>query len=295
LKNPIYCGVLQQGKSQRVNYKVKIQRSVPEEEWVVVQNHHEAIITAEEFETVQRLLAKDTRVAPGEERLYLFGGLLICGDCGRNMIRRTNSYKGEKTVFYICASYNKKKDQCTRHSIKEDVLVKLIKDSLKMYCEMTDAIRTAVDYLKESRLDTQTLVQHDDLILELRNKLNKYYKLLHSLSGNLANGIITKQDYTLLRERYQNEIEYLQASIEKQEEYIEDLLDNKFMCEEWVETFLEKPSMEELDRDVLLHYIEKIKVYEDKRIEIIYRFQDELVVASRIAGKIEKSRREVAV
>ena len=295
LKNPIYYGVLQQGKSQRINYKVKVQRALPMEEWVIIEDHHEGIGTNEEFETVQMLLAKDTRVAPGENKLYLFGGLLMCGDCGSNLIRRTNSYKGEKTVFYICASYNKKKDQCSRHSIREDVLINLVTDSLKMYCEMTDAIRSAVAYLKDNSLDTQVLVQHDDMVLELRNKLNKYYMLLHSLSGNLANGIISKEDYSLLREKYQEEIKNLEVNIEKQEDYIEDLLNNKLMCEEWVDAFLEKPSLGELDRDMLLQYIEKIKVYEDKKIEIVYRFQDELVVAARLAEQIGKTKKEVAV
>lgn len=61
LKNPIYYGVLQQGKSQRINYKVKVQRALPKEEWVIFENHHEGIVTKEEYETVQMLLAKDTR------------------------------------------------------------------------------------------------------------------------------------------------------------------------------------------------------------------------------------------
>lgn len=295
LKNPIYYGVLQQGKTQRINYKVKVQRALPQEEWVIFENHHKEIVTKEEFETVQMLLAKDTRIAPGENRLYLFGGLLTCGDCGSNLIRRTTSYKGEKTIFYICASYNKKKDQCTRHSIREDVLIKLVTDSLKIYCEMTDAIRSAVAYLKENSFDTQILVQHDDVVLGLRNKLNKYYKLLHSLSGNLASGIISKDDYTLLRERYQVEIKNLETNIEKQEEYIEDLLDNKLMCEEWVKMFLEKPNLGELDRDMLLQYVDRIKVFEDKKIEIIYKFQDELVTAARLAEQIGKVKEEVAV
>ena len=244
LKNPIYYGVLQQGKSQRINYKVKVQRALPKEEWVIFENHHEGIVTKEEYETVQMLLAKDTRIAPGENRLYLFGGLLSCGDCGSNL---------------------------------------------------TDAIRSAMEYLKENSLDTQTLIQHDDQILELRNKVNKYYKLLHSLSGNLASGVISRDDYALLRERYQTEIKSLESNIEKQEEYMEDLLENKLLCEEWVNTFLEKPSLGDLDRDMLLQYVEKINVFEGKKIEIVYRFQDELVTAARLAEQIGKTKQEVAV
>lgn len=293
LKNPIYYGVLQQGKSQRINYKVKIQRTLPEEEWVVIKNHHNGIISEEEFKTVQQLLEKDTRVAPGENRLYMFGGLLVCGDCGSNLIRRSISYKNVKTIFYICGSYNKKKDLCTRHSIKEEVLIKLITDSLQMYCKTTDAVKKAVDYLNSHSLDTQMLIQQDDLVLELRNKLNKYYKLLHSLSGSLAKGVISKEDYILLRKRYQAEIKSLELSIEKQESYIEDLLKNKLMCEEWVQAFLEKPDLGKLDRDMLLQYISKIKVYENKKIEIVYKFRDEIAVAKRLAEKIEKTKQEV--
>ena len=67
---------------------------------MIFENHHEGIVTKEEYETVQMLLAKDTRIAPGENRLYLFGGLLSCGDCGSNLIRRTTVIK-EKRQFFI--------------------------------------------------------------------------------------------------------------------------------------------------------------------------------------------------
>lgn len=83
--------------------------------------------------------------------------------------------------------------------------------------------------------------------------------------GNLASGVISRDDYALLRERYQTEIKSLESNIEKQEEYMEDLLENKLLCEEWVNTFLEKPSLGDLDRDMLLQYVEKINVFEGKK------------------------------
>ena len=44
-----------------------------------------------------------------------------------------------------------------------------------------------------------------------------------------------------------------------------NLLENKLLCEEWVNTFLEKPSLGDLDRDMLLQYVEKINVFEGKK------------------------------
>lgn len=110
LRNPIYIGTLEQGKTSRVNYKVKEQRRNPEEKWSVKENNHKPIIEKSTFDLVQQLLEKDMRVAPGKEANYMFAGLLECGDCGRNLIRRKKSYKGEETVSYICTTYNRGKD-----------------------------------------------------------------------------------------------------------------------------------------------------------------------------------------
>ena len=74
-----------------------------------------------------------------------------------------------------------------------------------------------------------------------------------------------------------------------------DLLENKLLCEEWASTFLEKPSLGDLDRDMLLQYVERINVIEEKKIEIVYKFQDELMAALRLAEQIGKTRQEVAV
>lgn len=285
LKNPIYCGDLEQGKSRRVNYKVKIQRDIPKEQWAVVENHHDAIIDRSSFNLIQLLNRKDTRIAPGEEKLYLFGGLLFCGDCGRTMIRRIKHYREKEKVYYICTTYNRQKG-CSRHSIKEDDLVSIIQNGLKLYGQMTDAVREAVSFLKKHQINVQTLVQRDDLVLKLRRELEKYYKLVHSLSGSLANGIINKQDYKLLHDKYQDRIRELEEDIEHQETYIEELIENKLLCGQWAEQFLKKPDIGVLDRDTLVHYIEKIVVYEDKRIEIVYRFQDELTAAARISENI---------
>lgn len=285
LKNPIYCGDLEQGKSQRVNYKVKIQRDIPKEQWAVVENHHDAIIDRSSFNLIQLLNRKDTRIAPGEEKLYLFGGLLFCGDCGRTMIRRIKHYREKEKVYYICTTYNRQKG-CSRHSIKEDDLVSIIQNGLKLYGQMTDAVREAVSFLKKHQIDVQSLVQRDDLVLKLRRELEKYYKLVHSLSGSLANGIINKQDYKLLHDKYQDRIRELEEDIEHQETYIEELIENKLLCGQWAEQFLKKPDIGVLDRDTLIHYIEKIVVYEDKRIEIVYRFQDELTAAARLSENI---------
>ena len=109
-----------QGRQRVKSYKIHIQERVPEEDWFIVENTHEAIIDREIFDKVQGLLKRDTRTAPKAKQLYLFSGFLKCADCGRAMSRIAS--KGIY-VYYQCGTYKSlSKKACTMHSIKSDRL-----------------------------------------------------------------------------------------------------------------------------------------------------------------------------
>ena len=65
LKNPIYIGTLEQGRVTTPTYRVKRQVNRPRSEWAIVENNHDAIIERNDFETIQRVLALDTRTSVG--------------------------------------------------------------------------------------------------------------------------------------------------------------------------------------------------------------------------------------
>ena len=52
LKNEIYTGVMVQGKERTLNYKVKKRIKVSKEDWIRVEDTHEAIITKADFAVV---------------------------------------------------------------------------------------------------------------------------------------------------------------------------------------------------------------------------------------------------
>lgn len=87
LKNPLYIGVMVQGKTGRPNYKIKKLMEKPEDEWIRVPGAHEPIISEVDFRTVSGLLRRDTRIAVQKKTVYPFSGLLFCADCKQNMLR----------------------------------------------------------------------------------------------------------------------------------------------------------------------------------------------------------------
>ena len=116
LKNELYTGTMVQGKTRKINYKVNVRQKIEPENWIRVEGTHEPIVSKEIFECVQKLMELDTRTSPEEESIYEFSGLLRCGDCGQNLVRRTTTKKGKKYFYYHCSTY-KRKEGCSSHNI----------------------------------------------------------------------------------------------------------------------------------------------------------------------------------
>ena len=80
LHNPLYTGTMVQGKNRMKSYKLHISEAVPKEDWITVEQTHEAIISSELFDKAQALFKRDTRTAPTQTQVYLFSGFLRCAD-----------------------------------------------------------------------------------------------------------------------------------------------------------------------------------------------------------------------
>ncbi len=77
LQNPLYIGVMRQGRQKVISYKVHKRASVPEEEWFIVENAVPAIIDNDTFEAAQGLHKRDTRTAPANKRYIYFPALSV--------------------------------------------------------------------------------------------------------------------------------------------------------------------------------------------------------------------------
>ena len=111
LTNEIYIGNLVQGRQTTPNHKVKQAYLTEESDWVRIEKSHEPVVSDRDFEVVQRLLAMDTRTAPGNGEVYPLSGLVACGGCGMPMIRKTTKAGGKVYSYYICAT-NKATKEC---------------------------------------------------------------------------------------------------------------------------------------------------------------------------------------
>lgn len=273
LKNRMYCGDMVQGRYRVKSYKIHVQEVVPEDEWYIVENTHEAIIDRDTFDKVQRLLLRDTRTAPQKKQIYLFSGFLRCADCGKAMTRS----KVGGTVYYYCRTYkDQSKSACTKHTIRHNRL------EVAVLYAIQQQVYLAVDYTKTiERINRAPLVKSQskklaDAIEQKERELAKIARYKQAIYQDWKDGEITHSDYRHMKEDYEEQAEALNEVIEKlraEQAELENGIDTE---NPFLKAFRQYGNIEKLTRDVLIELVDHIKVYEGGNISIVFRFADEL-------------------
>ena len=192
LKNPVYIGVLEQGRITTPSYKVKRIVQKPRDEWAVIENNHEPIIDKFDFETTQRVLAMDTRTAQAGQPVELFSGITYCGECGGAMIRKTVPYGKKKYVYYVCANH-KERRACYPHSLRTEALENIVLEALQAHiqevCDLEDLSKLA----DSAQLQQAKMRKLQARLDKKQEEIDRMHTLLRSLYENLADGILNQE------------------------------------------------------------------------------------------------------
>ena len=273
LTNEVYIGNMVQGKQERISYKVKKRLDKPESEWVRVKNTHPAIIKQSDFDIVQKLLQYDGRASKTSDSASFFAGFIFCGDCGVPMIRRVNRYKGKEKAFYICQTKNKGGD-CTRHSIPEEVLKKIVLKEIQMYTALFVDYEMIMEELQQMEVSYDQVISYDTQIAKLQEEYNKCYSIKVSLADDLKSGMISKEEFDEFRGSYGKKCEELDQMIEHQKKLVKQMFEGGVSAKVQLEDWKKSLEIKELDRTLLALTVDKIYIYENKQIKIRIRYQD---------------------
>lgn len=274
LRDETYIGTLIQGRETTHNYKLKNLVKKPPEDWARTENAHEAIISRQDFQLVQRLAQLDTRTAPGTDLVYLFSGLLVCDCCGGRMTRKVNTYKGRKYVYYRCPTG--KAHGCGHPvMIREDVLTQCVLTILQTHIKSVISLEELLDNISEERINRSLIESYKAQIMENEAQLSQMISYKGSLYENFVNQIISKEEYKSMSRHYTAQAEQLQESISMLHQEMEQTLDNSNSRLKWVQQFREFETMTELDRRAVVTLVQSIRVISKAEIKINFRFQDE--------------------
>jgi len=102
-ENQAYIGRLVSQKYTTPSYKNHKHVVRPEEDWVVIEDHHEPLVDNETFEIVQKLRANRRRQTKRDEPPAILSGLIYCSDCNskapHRKYRRLKRYRARFLLF----------------------------------------------------------------------------------------------------------------------------------------------------------------------------------------------------
>lgn len=281
LKNQVYLGKIIQSKYRKLNYKSKKKIRTKPDEWIIVDECHEPIISKEIFNMVQRISKNPTFFRFGDKPAhnYLLKGLLRCAECGAPLktVYSDSVLKnhGEYRLRTVCYTKQKNRNLCTTHSnyIKdvEAAVLEDVREVCSRYLRVInpETLMELVRREEEKHGFTYDQKQLKKLDEEAEN-IKKYQKKIYK---DKITDVISEEDYSIMYADFQMQLENVLGKKQELEEKIvqkKGFLDNDEL-KQLVEDFLnlKEPS------PLLLHQlIEKITIDEAKNITIYYAFQE---------------------
>lgn len=271
LANETYLGHMVQGRSRKISYKSKKRVRMDPEDWVVVEDTHEPLVTEEEFRKV-RMLVESRRHTRSRTYDFLLKGLIYCHECGYPMavINRKKS-NGEDCLYFVCRTYQRftKAGLCSCHSIKEETVTNAVIGQVREICkkyarldQLTPMGERAVREAEEARPVKREMDGLTVKIAGLTARLDRVY--MDKLSDLLA-----EEDFARIYQKIKAERTVLEQRLFNLTAQAEKTVDHEALAEELVNRFL---SAADQNRALLVSLIERIEYSEDKQLYLHFRF-----------------------
>lgn len=253
LNNFMYTGSMIQGKQAKLNYKSRLRIILDKDQWIIVENTHEPIISVQEFELANKL---NSRIKSNRKReKLLLEGLLYCHECCSILGVRCDK-RNKKNIHYVinCNKYLKE-NICSSHFFRYDILEKNVLDLLKHKINLID--KEKISGLVSNNKNEEYMRKK----VKLENKEHELIETVKNIYSDKIKGIVGC-------ELYESMICEIDKSLKRIRQDI-DLIDKK------INASIKEKAQDELfkiDRELLFTLIDKITISKEKRVRIYYKF-----------------------
>ena len=259
LQDVVYLGHVAQGKTDKISFKSKKTQEKQPDEWIVVRDRHEPLVSQQTFDAVQRQRASRRCDRKGAFD-NLFSGLAFCADCGKAMSTVGTRKKGSAANL-ACGAYKQYgTSACTNHFISYEALYRCVLEAVRRYVclseEECDALFERLN--RRLRLDERGREANSERE-RLGKELNRTQRLIAQLYEDRMAGRIGETNFYPLLEQYEQKTAQLQAQMDAlQPDSGEDSLRQQ---QERLRAIIRRyQDIDELTPSLLFELIERIEV-----------------------------------
>ena len=286
LHSEVYTGKLVQGRSKIVNH---IRLNTSPDEYYIVPNTHEAIISQEQYDAVQIILDNKAKKSQNQTvstyTPYILKGKIRCATCGCSLnSRRTERKTGSDRYALCCPSKAAKHDLCPGVHIYEDALLQGLTDIL------LETLNVALGQFQMALLPPEQLSVKEkhlrDAIETQKREAARVQGLIRSLYENFSLDLLTKEEYYSYKEKYTLLLEESEKELSRLEAELQ-VLKNQGTKYENLKSDAESIRKDHvLTAELVSRLIDKVEVWPDKHYTVHFAF-----TMDDAEGKVEKCRR----
>lgn len=271
LKNEVYLGRYVSGKDRVCLYRHEKRHTADKEQWNVFENHHEPLVSEQLFEAANARRQNHNQGKCGVDNF--FKRKIFCGCCGSGMVIRPE----KKYRCYICTRKRQYgKDSCNCLPVKMDVVYDTVflavKEQIKVLLD-TDAL---LHRMNQSSKAKERMASFSEALNKCHADLQKVAALKSGLYADYQQSLLSEREYLQLNEEYSGRIKKLEQYADELAEVIEGYRHTP-MCGTELKTIIEKyRNKRKLSREMVEELIEKVLIYEDKRMEVVFKYDDEM-------------------
>lgn len=265
LENIIYLGHTLNLKTENISYKDHRKRIRPKEQQILIENTHEAIVSQETWDIIQKL-------RDGKRR------------------RTKTGYKSIFAGILFCAKYRKKgKDNCSIHSINEKVLYEIVLEEIRRVTafarERTEEFAEYINKNSETQLKKE-LKDKQKLLDKHRKRLTEMSTIFRKLYEDNALGRITDEQFQMLSQGYVEKKKQLESDISELETIVAEMKTKSGSSKTFIELAKRFTDIQELTPEILHTFISKIEIHEKIKNEITGKKTQDIDIYFTNVGKM---------
>ncbi|MBQ8826952.1 MAG: recombinase family protein [Oscillospiraceae bacterium] len=282
LTNPTYLGKLACMRYASKSFKDKRIVKRNEEDWLTTENTHVALVSEEDFNTVQKRVAVK-RDAVTSNANNIFRGLVFCPDCGQRHAFAANSRYKSVGCYRCQTSIRHGKKACESHYISFEQLYAVVLDDINRHATL--AAENTEKYITMLTNEAENMQNGNSSSIKKevdksRKRISELEILIQKLYEDKVFGVITEETYISLSGNMEKELSQLREKVKKLTDSISENNNKLKGARDFAELVKNYVDIQELDSELLHTLIEKIyvhqKVFIDNtakiKVDIYYRF-----------------------
>ena len=285
LTNPVYTGCLVQGRTCGKDYRNRERNTVEAGDWSVKEHTHEPLVSGDLFSEAAARLEETakysnrkgfSRMVPMEEDI--FAGVLFCGDCGAKLqriaaVKEFHSGKRVRTYSYNCPNVRRiDTEKCVSKSITQKSLEELVKEAVRQEFSLSAMSPKALVEANCREAEKQKMAWNTEL-LRLQKKLEGTRLLGSEEYIKYRGGGLDEDGFRKKKEENDKKIRVLKKKKEELEERMRVIDQETMQKNHFLKNLVKGSEKAELTAEAVQTLVERIEVWQDRRVRIIFRFQ----------------------